>query len=186
MGYNPKSLSSNAVGKLRRLWKFGRGALTRTIRPPNAMRRQRGEPTRTMRPPNAMRRERGALTRTKTVLQPKADYATYGCYAKRARQADADYATSERDAMRARRADADQKNLQPSPSSGCVFIVVSVVRPSNRKTVQAPLVMWLTCISGCWSTPTRSTYMCTCRSWLWQATPSYDQVKEYVSQRASW
>jgi hypothetical protein len=114
-----------------------------------AMRRERGEPTRTMRPPNAMRRERGALTRTKTVLQPKADYATYGCYAKRARQADADYATSERDAMRARRADADQKNLQPSPSSGCVFIVVSVVRPSNRKTVQAPLVMWLTCVSGC-------------------------------------
>jgi hypothetical protein len=36
----------------------------------DSLRRQRNESTRTMRPPNAMRREHGATTRTKSMPQP--------------------------------------------------------------------------------------------------------------------
>jgi hypothetical protein len=94
-----------------------RGAPSRTIRPPSAMRRGRGEPARTTRPPSAMpiqmRRESGAPT--KTIRPPNAmriergahntDYAATDSNkdSERARCVNADYAATERDSKRAQR-----------------------------------------------------------------------------------
>jgi hypothetical protein len=66
----------------------GRGAPTRAMRPPSAMRRERGESSRTTRPPNDV-----AVHMLQTRYNKCCVHVS----------ADAGYATSERDAKRARR-----------------------------------------------------------------------------------
>jgi hypothetical protein len=109
---------------------------TSFLRAFNALWLIRGAPTRTMRPPSAMRRERGEPERccgAHVAGVQRHLFRACVTLLTRSRRADADYATSERDTKRARRADADYSTSEPEAKRARAHVAVNVLRARNNK-----------------------------------------------------